>query len=407
MLIYFFWIIFIFFTEKISCDSIAVPLSLKYGTYYLSLSLIHQKANLELPINLSSQYTIVTSSSFRISPETKSSPLRIPYLNEKIDLETAYYNKDNVSIFPAVNLYSFPFYYIQYFSSNFDTRLESIPFAFKFDDESFSVTHQLFNKKLISHLSFALISEENNKKSLVFGKNPSKMKTHSSSAQLKVKSEYNTWGSELSYIFLDKISYISKNTFYTNKYYTFFDAGLKGIHVPADFYQFVMDNIFKSYVEKNKCRDVIFSEATFFVCDTDIIGTFPDLIFVFENQAIKLPMKKVFAPMGSTSDLLMVPNTIINDTFILGNSFISEYDAMFDYQEKKISFYSNNRRIETVNFAILFPQKKIIVLIALGLVAILGVFWYKYGKKFLKKKRNQKFKESFLALKPELNFNII
>ena len=160
-------------------------------------------------------------------------------------------------------------------------------------------------------------------------------------------------------------------------------------------------------MEKNKCRDVIFSEATFFVCDTDIIGTFPDLIFVFENQAIKLPMKKVFAPMGSTSDLLMVPNTIINDTFILGNSFISEYDAMFDYQEKKISFYSNNRRIETVNFAILFPQKKIIVLIALGLVAILGVFWYKYGKKFLKKKRNQKFKESFLALKPELNFNII
>ena len=79
-------------------QSITIPLSSKYGSYYVSLSLDNQKASIELPINLCSQYPIISSNSFQIQPGAKSSKLRFPYLNSKVDLDTVYLNKDNVNI---------------------------------------------------------------------------------------------------------------------------------------------------------------------------------------------------------------------------------------------------------------------------------------------------------------------
>ena len=91
-------------------QSITIPLSSKYGSYYVSLSLDNQKSSIELPINLCSQYPIISSNSIQIQPGTKSSKLRFPYLNSKVDLDTVYLNKDNVNILPNINLKSYHFY---------------------------------------------------------------------------------------------------------------------------------------------------------------------------------------------------------------------------------------------------------------------------------------------------------
>ena len=163
-----------------------------------------------------------------------------------------------MNISPKVNLKSYPYYYLKYYTNNFDAGLESLPFAYKFNDESFSLTHQLYKKKLISRLSFSLVNMNTTQKSLVFGKPP--IDTKKESANLNVKSQYNTWGSDLSYIFIDRVSYLSKNTYYKNKYYSFFDTGIAGMLVPTDFYNFLMENVFKKYIETKQCGNIVFSE---------------------------------------------------------------------------------------------------------------------------------------------------
>ena len=384
-------------------QSITIPLSSKYGSYYVSLSLDNQKSSIELPINLCSQYPIISSNSIQIQPGTKSSKLRFPYLNSKVDLDTVYLNKDNVNILPNINLKSYPFYYLKHYTSLYNTNLESLPFAYKFNDESFSLTHQLYKKKLISQLSFSLVNKKKKKKSLVFGKPPSLSKE---SAQLNVKSQYNTWGSDLSYIFINRVSYLSKNTYYKNNYYSFFDTGISGILVPKDFYDFLMENVFKKYIESKQCDYSLFSERFYFVCDNNVIDEIPDLIFVFENKGIRIKAKYLFSKMGINSDFLITENTVMNNTFIFGTAFISEFDTIFDYENNKISFFSNTQ-IEKINLDILFPQKRFIQVFVLSILFFIALFGYKYSKRCLKKRRHNKIKERFISFNIDKDFAII
>ena len=390
----------------ITLGSVTVPINSKFGHYYISLSLDKQHAQLELPINLCSQYPIISSNSFKISPNAQSSQLKFPYLNSKVDLETVYLNKDNVNISPKVNLKSYPYYYLKYYTNNFNTNLESLPFAYKFNDESFSLTHQLYKKKLISRLSFSLVNMNTAQKSLVFGKPPSIIDTKKESANLNVKSQYNTWGSDLSYIFIDRVSYLSKNTYYKNKYYSFFDTGISGMLVPTDFYNFLMENVFKKYIETKQCGNVLFSEQFYFVCDNDVVDKIPDLIFVFENKGLRIKSKYLFSKMGQNSDFLISKNTVMENTFILGTSFISEFDTIFDYENNKISFFSNTQ-IEKINLDILFPLRRVIQVLTISILFFISLFAYKYIKKYMKRRKHNKIKERFLAFKIEGDFAII
>ena len=54
--------------------------------------------------------------------------------------------------------------------SLFEQCDNSLPFAHKFDDESYSIVHQLYNNKIISHLAFALGKYQRYEGNFYFGK---------------------------------------------------------------------------------------------------------------------------------------------------------------------------------------------------------------------------------------------
>ena len=55
--------------------------------------------------------------------------------------------------------------------SLFEQCDDSLPFAHKFDDESYSIVHQLYNNKIISHLAFALGKYQRYEGNFYFGGN--------------------------------------------------------------------------------------------------------------------------------------------------------------------------------------------------------------------------------------------
>ena len=244
----------------IASQSIAVPITYQSGKYYFTLSFGKNKKSLSLPINTCSQYSFVTSTVFLPESESTKTLLKFNFLHKELKYEGFHYN-EFLTIFPTILVNNFHIFYLPIYDYEIQDDLQAIPFAFSFDDESFSLTHLLYKNNQIDKLSFTIINSKDFKNTkMIFGNLPSQYLNNVSIANIKVKSKFNTWGAELSYVFIDSISYVYKNTFYTNEQYAYFDSTIKGIHVPEDFYDFVMKNMFSDAVKEGKCKNVLFSE---------------------------------------------------------------------------------------------------------------------------------------------------
>ena len=277
---------------------------------------------------------------------------------------------------------NFHIFYLPIYDYEIQDDLQAIPFAFSFDDESFSLTHLLYKNNQIDKLSFTIINSKDFKNTkMIFGNLPSQYLNNVSIANIKVKSKFNTWGAELSYVFIDSISYVYKNTFYTNEQYAYFDSTIKGIHVPEDFYDFVMKNMFSDAVKEGKCKNVLFSERKFFACDREIIDSFPDLIFVFGNKGLKIPMKIMFEEYGITADVLILKNEIVKNTFAFGNYFLNQFIVNFNYDNSSISFISNFDNIIDVDINLLFPKRRLLFFGMIIFAIILLIFLFRYCRR--------------------------
>ena len=365
----------------IASQSIAVPITYQSGKYYFTLSFGKNTKSLSLPINTCSQYSFVTSTVFLPKSESTKTLLKFNFLHQELKYEGFHYN-EFLTIFPTILVNNFHIFYLPIYDYEIQDDLQAIPFAFSFDDESFSLTHLLYKNNQIDKLSFTIINSKDFKNTkMIFGNLPSQYLNNVSIANIKVKSKFNTWGAELSYVFIDSISYVYKNTFYTNEQYAYFDSTIKGIHVPEDFYDFVMKNMFSDAVKEGKCKNVLFSERKFFACDREIIDSFPDLIFVFGNKGLKIPMKIMFEEYGITADVLILKNEIVKNTFAFGNYFLNQFIVNFNYDNSSISFISNFDNIIDVDINLLFPKRRLLFFGMIIFAIILLIFLFRYCRR--------------------------
>lgn len=365
----------------IASQSIAVPITYQSGKYYFTLSFGKDKKSLSLPINTCSQYSFVTSTVFLPKSESTKTLLKFNFLHQELKYEGFHYN-EFLTIFPTILVNNFHIFYLPIYDYEIQDDLQAIPFAFSFDDESFSLTHLLYKNNQIDKLSFTIINSKDFKNTkMIFGNLPSQYLNNVSIANIEVKSKFNTWGAELSYVFIDSISYVYKNTFYTNEQYAYFDSTIKGIHVPEDFYDFVMKNMFSDAVKEGKCKNVLFSERKFFACDREIIDSFPDLIFVFGNKGLKIPMKIMFEEYGITADVLILKNEIVKNTFAFGNYFLNQFIVNFNYDNSSISFISNFDNIIDVDINLLFPKRRLLFFGMIIFAIILLLFLFRYCRR--------------------------
>ena len=216
-----------------------------------------------------------------------------------------------------------------------------------------------------------------------------------------VKSEYGTWGCSLSHVFIDNISYVYNNIYYTNSHYACFDSGISGIHVPEDFFDFVKKHVFSEYIKTDKCKNVLFGDQLFFTCNNEVLEMLPTISFVFDGIGYAVHMKELFTSFGTTADLEMGINHLRKDVFLFGNTFISLFNMTFDYKDGIVGFYSEHKgRITKVDLEVLFPKKRIVKIgcFMLGILLV-GLFVYRWikrrrrvGAKVLKRKYNIKGK---------------
>ena len=145
-------VLYILFISNIQCDMVSFPFS--YSEIIqprLEISFPLENATLKGNINTYLPYTILQESynpGFHL-PEINRTTIKL-LSNYKCSLHNYNINIDNITI----NNFSFyigPFTYL-YFCD------EGISLTYKYNDESFSLVHTLYNQKMIDHLYCIIIN---------------------------------------------------------------------------------------------------------------------------------------------------------------------------------------------------------------------------------------------------------
>lgn len=218
-------------------------------------------------------------------------------------------------------------------------------FAFKFEDERFSLIHQLFSQGIIQKKAFG-IGEYNTQSdygSLYYGGIPEEETLNKQfKGKCKVNSSYSTWSCNL------KSVDIGGNSYHTENDYMYFQTNSKFMIVPKRFLLFLNLTILNHY--NGNCFFREYGDAIItFKCINDIVYMLPNYTFVFDDYSFSIPMKEFFHFGDEISESILLSDTKITegkDIWMFGNHFLSKYIKLFDYDDESITFYSDQYLIK-------------------------------------------------------------
>ena len=228
------------------------------------------------------------------------------------------------------------------------------------------------------------------------------------------------WGLNFSHIYLkyneQNIKEI-KNITYTSEFIANFPY-IKGI---PEYFEYINENFFNELFEKDICHIINFTKHDInvkynsygYACDSNskyfmekLNNNFPDLILYSHdfNRNFSLSKSDLFAfntmePSDTNLYFLILNGIDKENRWILGIPFLKNYIFSFDYDKKRIGYYSkygednnsnnNDEKDKGTNFFKSLTFKILIIIISAGIIFILGMVFNNYLKKSRKKRANE------------------
>ena len=250
-------------------------------------------------------------------------------------------------------------------------------FAFKFDDEEYSLIHQLYNKGVIDRRVFAIggYNRFHDYGNIYYGGIDEKeLEGKKHKGICSVSDNKATWSCELNKVLVDNRKYNFDNWTIPSSYFQTSDPI---IYVPESFIEFILDTVERRH--KGDCFSYTSPRNEKRVrCLNDIIDNLPNYTFIFGEYSFSLPMRFFFEPGYETSDSVLIFDPSSSSDWIFGNHFLSKFTTIFDYDNKTISFYSDKFAI-TKTKKTLYIKIIITVMISLMTVMIAMLLIYKYN----------------------------
>ena len=413
------------YIEKI----IYFPIELNFNAFYAHIYIGEPEKKILLPLD--QEFQILWADSGGYHPEKSltsktinETKIHFRYhdfygrtISDKICLKNNIDINSNEIINTTINISLDNFWFITVGNiKGFDSRVGGIGLAYKFEDEKYSLIHQLKKKNLISHLNYGFIpsslintyyNDENmninetdldnkNKNGIIFfGGVPKNYINNKYRYNCKLTEKYNFWSCELPYVFIGEINKYnnSKNIYFTNKNYAYFNAAERRILAPKDFISFLKINYFQEELLNRTCTYSMYGHNHIFECNCELKDKFPNISFIFDNYKYTFTSSELFFNYGGGfCQFLIQENHLRFNNFLLGAPFLSKFISNFDYETKYISFYSENQ-LEGINLKELFhPSHLMRNLLILGIILIfIGIVFL-----IRRKIKNRKIKKDLL-----------
>ena len=413
--------------EKYEEKIIYFPIQLHFNAFYSNIYLGEPEIKVLLPLDQEMQ--ILWGDSGGYHPENSKTAKKIndtkisfrvynfygKTISDKICLKNNIDINKNEIVNDTKNFYLDDFWFITVgYIRGYDNRVGGIGLAYKFYDEKYSLIHQLKLKNLISHLNYGFIpnslinSYENNenmdlnnvnnlntknKDGLVFfGGVPKNYIFNKYRYNCKLNDKYNYWSCECPYVFFGEINKYnnSKNLYFKNENYAYFNAAERRILAPHDFITFLKFNYFQEALLNETCKYYMYGHNYLFECNCDIRDQFPNISFIFNNYKYSFTSSELFSEYGGgLCQFIIQENHLRKNNFALGTPFLQKFISNFDYETKYISFYSENK-LDFIDIDELFHPSHILryLMVFGGLLFLVGIY-YLIRKKIAERKHKK------------------
>ena len=324
-------------------------------------------------IDLRNNYTIVITPDLgtnTLNPYSFTAPTQIGNINANSALISS-----NLRIgekHQNLTIKDFPVYFIPRMKFNNFYEYGCFGFASYFNDDNFSILHQLKRQSLINNLSFGFDIKNYNDKSLSYfylgGIPNDRLILYPNKANIKILPNTHEWR-----VSLPKIQIMYGNKIigeYSNTHNNYFNTYHNKILVPDDFLLFLFENAFKEYFANNTCSFHNNSQNQYIECDYFKVGNyFPVISFNIGKYLFKLNKKDLFE-----GNMFNIQRNYIDDGrgFLIGSCFIGKYITLFDMEKREITFYYKNSSIYVDIEIESFEKYKKLVLVFLEIVIILS-----------------------------------
>ena len=214
-----------------------------------------------------------------------------------------------------------------------------IAFGLHYTNESFSLIHQMYNKKMIDKLQFTFENIDN-KGNLYVGDAPEINETFSYKGVEKVNESLPTWG-----FTMKRIKY--KNESFIMEIPIIVHSVVSNIIQSEEVYELMKNIILKEEHEKGKCDEVVVSNyysLRKLKCVLSKERLNERILFEFDNIILNLTIGALF---NRDSYSLFISNSEPKPFYnftggILGYDFLNLFNyTIFDYEHKQISFITD------------------------------------------------------------------
>ena len=239
------------------------------------------------------------------------------------------------------------FYFIPTYASPFGLSL-----SLGLKNESSSILHTLYKEKKISDLKFGFYfppSTPLNGTLYIGGVDKNLIKNMQSS---QCRSNDTFWGCQL-----HKVTFNNNGSLvFGNTFATFFQTEYHPIYCPIEFLDYLKENFLKDLFENNVCKYHVFGSSKYIQirCQnlTTVYSALPEYLnFDFGGNLLRIPMLNLtysFTEIGKdyvVINMFYAERDVRNDQWNFGMNFFINYITLFDYEDKTVTFYSNENII--------------------------------------------------------------
>ena len=333
---------------QLTLSSINLDIFDYYGSPNTNLILGNSTFLENFDLDMSIDYLWVSSMKY-----TNEADHTIKLIEKNITLEphkdASFLHYETNIIFPKTNitLKDFPFYLT---TDLFWIAYDSIPLAYKFQNESTSIIHTLFKKGIIERKSLTFIFPDKNSDNgtVIIGNSIDFFNQQKLNTSCQVNPNYTTWSCNLLQ------AQINRRVF-ENTFHSIFQANTKAIKAPYYFMVEMNNSIFQYYYDEKICEYQRSWNSDNIECECNRLKNNISVSLIFDGSVFSFNNRELFIEKDNNKCIFMFePNLNNNETWIIGMNLYKRYITDFDYEKGRISFYKkvhtkkNNRILKMI-----------------------------------------------------------